>query len=155
MRGQTGIIVLAALVAGCAPANNAPEKTQIRRGLLRGANAAFLARPRMDDFVARIRFPYRAPPDRRAWIERAFRVLKVGTTEAEVLSMIGEPDYKAPYNMTTTRNGSARAEAEVWHYVVLWNHLPLPKDSGTMLILTLRNSSVPRKVVRIDKIKAP
>jgi hypothetical protein len=53
--------------------------------------------PTHDEFFSRITYPYHAPPEQQHRIERAARVLHIGSNEPQVIKLLGEPNYKAPW----------------------------------------------------------
>jgi hypothetical protein len=101
--------------------------------------------PDMTDFLAGIRYPYRANQQRRLKIEKAARVLFVGATEADVLSLLGPPDYKALAPLWRPHK-----VIEAWHYVHTWERPIRPNDGGKMLQVWLTNYTTPRVVIEID-----
>jgi hypothetical protein len=50
-------------------------------------------KPSYEDFVSTHTFPYTAPPDRQKRFRQDYSLLSVGLTKAEVLEVLGEPDY--------------------------------------------------------------
>lgn len=50
-------------------------------------------KPSYEDFISTHTFPYMAPPDRQKRFRQDYSLLSVGLTKAEVLEVLGEPDY--------------------------------------------------------------
>jgi hypothetical protein len=121
------------LTVGCASHEHIPRKN--------------LVRPTIDDFRAQIHYPYHAPVARQQRMERAAHLLCKGMTEAEVLQVIGPPDYKARwfYPPDTLRG-------EVWEYVYTWERPIDPFYHGKMISLTLDETVRPRRLLYLDAV---
>lgn len=120
-----------ALVFGCATRKSIPPRN--------------LVRPTIDDFRAHISYPYHAPTARQQQIERGAHILHKGMTEAEVLRIMGPPDYKARwfYPPDTLRG-------EIWHYVHTWERAIMPDYHGRMVTITLDETVRPRTLLDFD-----
>lgn len=115
---RAALLVFLMFIWGC----TAPERSPSRNLVL----------PTIDDFCAHIRYPYRAPVPRQHQMARGAHSLHKGMTEAEVLQIIGPPDYKAGWFYP-----SGALRGEVWHYVHTWERQIEPDYHGKMITLTL------------------
>jgi hypothetical protein len=104
-----------------------------------------LVRPTIDDFRAHIRYPYYAPVAHQQQMARGAHMLHKGMTEAQVLEIMGPPDYKARwFNPPDAHRG------EVWHYVHTWERDIEPGYHGKMVILILDERVRPRTLRYFD-----
>jgi hypothetical protein len=124
------LVLLLLAISGCA----APQSS--RRPILR---------PDIEEFRAGITYPYYAPLARRQQMERGAPKLRKGMTEAEVLELLGLPDYKARwfYPVDTLRG-------EVWVYVHTWERPITPEYYGKTLAITLDETVRPRTLLDFD-----
>ena len=91
--------------------------------------AAGSPHPTYDEFFARVRYPYHAAPEQQRRIERAAHILRVGSTEPQVLKLLGAPDYKAGWIHDVRRRGTKKTVLdEYWHYVYAIKEPSRPDD---------------------------
>jgi hypothetical protein len=128
---RAALFAFVAFVSGCATHGQIPRKN--------------LVRPTIDDFRAHIRYPYYAPVARQQQLTRGVHMLRKGMAEAEVLQIMGPPDYKARwfYPVDTLRG-------EVWEYVHTWERPIEPDYHGKMVSLTLDETVRPRTLLDFD-----
>lgn len=152
---------LAIGLLACTASQPFPKSSQRVRPPIVSTTAQAVVEPTVEQFMAHLSYPYRAPRPRRLKIERAAKELRVGATEEEVLAMLGQPDFRAPY--MRGRKHRLQAYAEVWCYVHTWvRQTPWVRQTtppeppsywnhGKGLGIELTNESKPRVVVRVTK----
>ncbi len=101
------------------------------------------------DFLARTSFPYQASEERRLRIERAARELPVGATEAQVLALLGPPDYKGRNAVLDKQHGGFITTGETWQYVHTMDHPYDPGDIGKMLMVAFTFKTNPPTVFEV------
>jgi len=113
-------------------------------------------RPSYDDFFSRVRYPYHAVPEQKRRIERAARILRVGWTEQQVLTLLGPPDYKAGWLHEVGKGSKKKTVVdEYWHYVHSMEQQASPDQPGRLLIIGFSNSAIPRLVIQVDGNEIP
>ncbi len=113
-------------------------------------------RPRYEEFFSRIRYPYHTTAEQKQRIERAARILRVGWTEAQVLKLLGPPDYKATWLHDVGRGRRKKTVLdEYWHYIYAMKEPSRPDELGRLLIIGLTNRSKPRRVIQVDGNELP
>ena len=118
--------------------------------------AAGSPHPTYDEFFARVRYPYHAAPEQQRRIERAAHILRVGSTEPQVLKLLGAPDYKAGWIHDVRRRGTKKTVLdEYWHYVCAIKEPSRPDQPGRIFIIGLSNRSKPRRVIQVDGNEIP
>jgi hypothetical protein len=107
--------------------------------------------PSYDDFFSRLRYPYHAAAEQQRRIERAARILRVGWTEQQVLTLLGPPDYKGSWLHDVGKAGKTRTTLdEYWHYVYSMEQKSSYDHPGRILVIGLSNGSKPRRVIQVD-----
>ncbi|MGI8570287.1 MAG: hypothetical protein ACR2KT_15175 [Methylocella sp.] len=107
--------------------------------------------PTYKEFFAGVRYPYHAAPEQQRRIERAARILRVGWTEAQVLELLGPPDYKARWLHDVGQGRKKKTVVdEYWQYIYSMEEASRPEEPGRLLIIGLSNRSTPRMVIQVD-----
>jgi hypothetical protein len=118
--------------------------------------AAGPPRPTHEEFLSRVRYPYRASDQQQRRIERAARKVRIGWSEQQVLEVLGPPDYKAPWVHDIGRGRSKKTVLdEVWHWVHTMEKPQRYDEPGRILIISLDNRSKPRRVIHVDGVGIP
>jgi hypothetical protein len=108
-------------------------------------------RPTYEEFLSRIRYPYRAAPEQQRRIEHAARVVRLGWTEQQLLKLLGPPDYTAKWLHDVGRGRTKKAVLdEYWHYIYSMDGPSRPEYPGRLLIIGLSNRSKPHRAIQVD-----
>jgi outer membrane protein assembly factor BamE (lipoprotein component of BamABCDE complex) len=106
--------------------------------------------PTSEEFYARVGFPYYASVARQKQIEHAAHRLRTGMTEAEVLQMLGEPDYKGGWYYL-----NFQLRGEIWWYVhSSYSQTPkrVGKYEGAGKVISVTLDPKTRAVIQFDAV---
>ena len=98
-----------------------------------------------EKFLRQIHYPYQASQARRRQIERASFQVDVGLSEAQVLALLGPPDFKTDYDGYPPKI----PPCQTWTYVHTFKYRAKPGYCGKIFVVTF-SKTAPQTVIQIE-----